>query len=94
MQLLNQYFIKQQPELFGLVDKAPDFGSEDCRFKSFHGWFLSFGQITSIYEENQILWIQGFEDQDLSIPTAAHFFSPDLGIAGSSPVMVNSNAFF
>ena len=43
-----------------------------------------------IKRKDLIPWIKGFEDQDLSVPTAAHFLSPDLGIAGSSPVMVNS----
>ena len=35
---LNVYGIHLRP--CGLMDKAPDFGSGDCRFESCHGRFL------------------------------------------------------
>ena len=39
MYLVNTYCNTEQLRPCGLMDKAPDFGSGDCRFESCHGRF-------------------------------------------------------
>ena len=51
-----EYFGRLRKWACGLMDKAPDFGSGDCRFESCHGRSKSFDMILKENEMGHSWW--------------------------------------